>query len=631
MIRLFDLGSLFRVRALNLFRDGALTVPGSVSARDQESVLSLLQQRGAPTPLERVEVDARDGLLQPAQTLLDRVVWEGRAGEVLLVLRDVAEASLREALLADERVRAFRCVVLVVPSPGGGESLGAWGELLLAVRDAVRDAYAARCLGLGLNPAALDPWQDVIASLQNPCDTVALVNAVVDLQLEAVDLQRTVVVDSQLEARGPRRPDVVDFQLEEGNPRLTNVIVAHRVVMRELAWRAADEVMVLLAIASAREALITRALGEGVLEVTKERLVAQQLWHPEDGLLGWASLLLDARCWEGALGTPGGLPTTTQRAEGWGAAHDDLGRMLGYVTLDRPGPDASSLVRDAHRALLHLHDGEWATAKEVARGLAGRFPREDGSADAGWRFWALRAQLASVEGRSRVADECWGEAILLAETAGLRAETLSYLLVRASYPAAGTDVGRAVALAQRAVEVLKAIPAPNRHRASAQMRACECLLAADRPGEALTCARRSLEERLAAGAPRIAVLLSRIVLARALLTANEVAEARDVITLAEAQVMGLRTAGGLLPELLDARAVLEQHDNDLVRFVATRRAWIRATRAIGKLTEHHARHLRAQARAVSASAPEAARALEALAAEVDAELLAAAARLAPRP
>lgn len=601
MIRLFDLGSLFRGRALNLFRDGALIIPGSVSAQDQESVLALLQQRGAPTPLERVEVDARDGLLQPAQTLLERVVWEGRAGEVLLVLRDVAEVSLREALLADERVRAFRCVVLVVPPPGGGESLGAWGELLLAVRDAVRDAYAARCLDLGLNPAALDPWQDVIASLQNPCDAVALVNAVVDLQFEAVDLRQTAVV-------------------------------AHRVVMRELTWRAADEVVVLLALASGREALIPRELGEGVLEATKARLVTQQLWHPDDGLLGWASLLLDSTCWEGALGAPDGVPTTTQRAEGWGAAHDDLGRMLGYVTLDQPGPHASSLVRDAHRALLHFYDGERATALEVARGLAGRFPREDGSADAGWRFWALRAQLASAEGRFRVADEYWGEAILLAETAGLRAETLSYLLVLASFPAGVTDVDRAVALAQQAVEVLALIAAPNRARANAQLRACECLLAADRPGEALTYARRSLEERLAAGAPRIAVLWSRIALAQVLLRENKVAEARDVVVLAEAQSVGLRTADDVRPELLDVRSVLALHDNDLVTYVETRRAWISATRATEMLTERHARFLRDQADGVRDQSAAAADALDALAAEVEAEVAALAARrLRPRP
>lgn len=598
MIRLFDLGSLFRGRALNLFRDGALTIPGSVSAQDQESVLALLQQRGAPTPLERVEVDARDGLLQPAQTLLDRVVWEGRAGEVLLVLRDVADASLREALLADERVRAFRCVVLVVPPPGGGESLGAWGELLLAVRDAVRDAYAARCLDLRLNPAALDPWQDVIASLQNPCDAVALVNAVVDLQLEAVDLRRTAVV-------------------------------AHRVVMRELTWRAADEVVVLLALASGREALIPRELGEGVLEATKARLLTQQLWHPEDGLLGWASLLLDAECWEGALGTPDGLPSNMQRAEGWGAAHDDLCRHLGFFRYERPLPDASPFVRDAHRILQQLNDGEIAVALNAARGLVRRFPREDASVDAAWRYWALRAHLASVEARPAMATEYWAEAIGSAKIAVVRAETLGSLLVDACYAVRAHDVARALSLSQESVAALAELPAPNRTRGSALFSVCECLLTAQRPAEAVTYARLSLEERLAAGAPRAAVLWSRVALARALLSSDNFTEARGAAQLAEADRVGLRNVTHVLPVLLNVRAALALHDGELLSYAKIRHEWVLAVQAVGLLDESDIQRLREEARTIRDRSPELAQAVDTLVAEGEAAL--AARRLRPRP
>ena len=617
MIRLFDLGSLFRGRALNLFRDGALIIPGSVSAQDQESVLALLQQRGAPTPLERVEVDARDGLLQPAQTLLERVVWEGRAGEVLLVLRDVAEVSLREALLADERVRAFRCVVLVVPPPGGGESLGAWGELLLAVRDAVRDAYAARCLDLGLNPAALDPWQDVIASLQNPCDAVALVNAVVDLQLEE---------------GGPRRTDVVDLQLEAGDPRHTEVIVAHRVVMRELAWRAADEVMVLLAIASAREALITRELGDGVLEAAKARLVAQQLWHPEDGLLGWASLLLDARCWEGALGTPDGLPSSTQRAEGWGATHDDLCRHLGFFRYERPRPDASPFVRDAHRILQQLNDGETATALNAARRLERRFPHEDVSADAAWRCWALRAHLASVDARPLEASECWSKAIGFAKTDGVCVETLSSLLVDACYAAQTHDAEWALMRSQESVAVLAEFSAPNRTRGAALLSACECLLMLKRPAEAVTYAQRSLDERLASGAPRTAVLWSRVTLARSLLAADNFAEAREVARMAEVQCVGLRNTQHVLPTLRTIQAILAADAEDFAAFETAVGDWVAALRAIGMLDARHVRLLRDQANLIRDQSLASAQTVDALAAEVEAELAALAARrLPPRP
>lgn len=601
MIRLFDLGSLFRSRALNLFRDGALTIPGAVSARDQESVLALLQQRGAPTPLERVEVDACDGLLQPAQTLLERVVWEGRAGEVLLVLRDVADASLREALLADERVRAFRCVVLVVPPPGGGESLGAWGELLLAVRDAVRDAYAARCLDLGLNPAALDPWQDVIASLQNPCDAVALVNAVVDLQLEA------------------------------GDPRHTEVIVTRRVVMRELAWRAADEVMVLLAIASAREALITRELGEGVLEAAKARLVAQQLWHPEDGLLGWASLLLDARCWEGALGTPGGLPSNIQRAEGWGATHEDLGRHLGYSRYERPRPDASSFVRDAHRALQQFVDGEMAVAQSAARGLERRFPHDDASADAAWRMWALRAHLASVDARAVEASGKWSEAIRCAKTADVGAETLSNLLVEASF-AEVDDAARAVSLSLESVEVLSGAPGASRTRAGSLLRVSECLLVAQRPIEAVTYASRSVQERLIAGAPRAAVFRSRVTLARALLSADNFTKAREVARMAEVECVGVRDTQHVLPTLRGIQATLAVEAKDFSAFETAVRDWVAARRAIGSLESRHVQFLRGQANLIRGLSPSAAQTVEALAAEVEAEVEALAARrLRPRP
>lgn len=289
-------------------------------------------------------------------------------------------------------------------------------------------------------------------------------------------------------------------------------------------------------------------------------------------------------------------------------------------------------MREAHRILQQLNDGETAAALLAARGLERRIPREDASADAAWRSWALRAHIALVDRRPQEAREFWTIAIGFAKTADVCVETLSSLLVDACYASKAHDAEWALLRSEESVGVLAALPTPNRTRGAALLSECECLLVLERPAEAVAYARRSLDERLGAGAPRTAVLWSQVTLARALLSADNFTEAREVARMADVERVGLHDTQHVLPTLRRIQATLALKAKDFAAFERAVRDWVAAQRAIGLLETRHVQLLRDQAGLIRDKSPATARNVDTLAAEVEAELAALAARrLRPRP
>jgi tetratricopeptide (TPR) repeat protein len=383
-----------------------LVLSSLVPAIDQEQILAFYQEiLVAGGRLPRIEVDWVRSLLPTDRRFLRAMRERHGAQRALVVVKvqrppgDQGMVDLHD-VLAQPEVDAFEHVAISAQDPMLNESLVRLAQLAQFVTEIAQERYDEIAEELGLRREAFHSIQHRLMALLNPVDILEGVNALIDVQDEAMALPLAASAEFQSVADGPVRGTLATVEDR----------VVWRLLSRMFGARPVEEQVLLTAFAlnkseDARTVLKSRHEG------AHARLRAAQLIRNED-LAGWATWLREPRQDELLRGAIERNRSRRGEETGW------------LVSTLKWFPDFRGRERggDLHRRIFAIfgliNAGKYARADEELRSLELALDETGVSDEVRGDFWDAVGRVRLLTGRSNEGIDALKHAVSLLEKSG---------------------------------------------------------------------------------------------------------------------------------------------------------------------------------------------------------------------